>query len=77
MSRSSLPEVFSKNDSRQTRSKPTGEQSCGSAISIKLPCNFIEIIAAHGNHMKMQKCVIFRKKKFENKYLKDKTYLKV
>ena len=48
MFRSSLPEVFSKKDALQTRSKPTAEQPRKSAISTKLLCNFIEIIPTHG-----------------------------
>ena len=48
MFRSSPPEVFSKKDTPQTRSKPTGEQPRRSAISTKLLCNFTEITPTHG-----------------------------
>ena len=48
MFRSSPPEVFSKNDAVQIRSKPTGEQPRRSVISTKPPCNFIEITPIHG-----------------------------
>ena len=47
MFRSSPPEVFSKKDAVQIRSKPTGEQPHRSAISTKLLCNFIEITPTH------------------------------
>ena len=43
MFRSSPPEVFSKKDAVQIRSKPTGEQPRRSATSTKPLCNFIEI----------------------------------
>ena len=43
MFRSSRPEVFSKRDALEIRSKPTGEQPRRSTISTKLLCNFIEI----------------------------------
>ena len=45
--RSSPPEVFCKKDALQTRSKPTGEQQCRSAISTKLLCSFIKITHPH------------------------------
>ena len=48
MFRNSPPEVFSKKDVVQIRSKPTGEQPRRSQISTKLLCNFIEIILTHG-----------------------------
>ena len=47
MFRSSPPEAFSKKDTVQIRTKPTGEQQRGSAISTKPLCNFIEITSAH------------------------------
>ena len=47
MIRSSPPEVFSKKDAAQMRSKPTGEQPRRSAISTKPLCNFIEIPPTH------------------------------
>ena len=47
MFRSSHPEVFSKKDAAQIRSKPTGEQPRRSAISIKPLCNYIEITPTH------------------------------
>ena len=47
MFRSSPPEVFSKKDAVQIRSKPTGEQPHKSAISTKPLCNFIEITPTH------------------------------
>ena len=47
MFRSSPPQVFSKKDAAQTRSKPTGEQPRRSAISTKPLCNFIEIIPTY------------------------------
>ena len=47
MFRSSPPEVFSKKDAAQIRSKPTGEQPRRSAISTKPLCNFIEIAPTH------------------------------
>ena len=47
MFRSSPPEVFSKKDAAQIRSKPTGEQPRRSAISTKPLCNFIEITPTH------------------------------
>ena len=43
MFRSSPPEVFSKKDAVQIRSKPTGEQPRRSGTSTKPLCNFIEI----------------------------------
>ena len=48
MFRSSPPEVFSKKDTVQIRSKPTGERARRSAISTKPLCNFIEIRPTHG-----------------------------
>ena len=45
--RSSPPEVFSKKDAVQIRSKPTGEQPRESVISRKPYCNFIEITPTH------------------------------
>ena len=48
MFRSSPPEVFSKKDALQTRSKPTAEQSRRSTISTKSLCNFIEITPTYG-----------------------------
>ena len=47
MFRSSPPEVFSKKNAAQIRSKPTGEQPRRSAISTKPLCNFIEITPTH------------------------------
>ena len=47
MFRSSPPEMFSKKDTVQIGSKPTGEQPRRSAISTKLLCNFIEITPMH------------------------------
>ena len=47
MFKSSPPDVFSKKDAAQTRSKPTGEQPRRSAISTKPLCNFIEITTTH------------------------------
>ena len=47
MFRSSSPEVFSKKDAVQIRSKPTGEQPRRSAISTRSLCNFIEITPTH------------------------------
>ena len=47
MFRSSPPEVFSKKDAAQIRSKPAGEQPRRSAISTKPLCNFIEITPTH------------------------------
>ena len=47
MFRSSPPEVFSKKDAAQIRTKPTGEQPRRSAISTKALCNFIEITPTH------------------------------
>ena len=44
---SSPPEVFSKKDAAQIRSKPTREQPHRSAISTKPLCNFIEITPTH------------------------------
>ena len=41
--RSSHPEVFLRKGVLKICSKVTGEHTCGSAISIKLLCNFIEI----------------------------------
>ena len=46
--RSSPPEVCSQKDTRQTRSKLAGKQLRRSAISRKLPKNFIEIKPLHG-----------------------------
>ena len=47
MFRSSPPEVFSKKDAVQIRSKPTGEHPRQSVISTKPLCNFIEITPTH------------------------------
>ena len=47
MFRSSPPEVFSKKETVQIRSKPTGEQPRRSEISTKPLCNFIEITPRH------------------------------
>ena len=47
MLRSSPPEVFSRKDAAQIRSKPTGEQPRRSAISTKPLCNIIEITPTH------------------------------
>ena len=47
-SRSSHPEVFLEKGVLKTCSKFTGKQPCGSMISIKLLCNFIEITLRHG-----------------------------
>ena len=47
MFRSSPPEVFSKKDAAQIRSKPAGEQPRRSAISTKPLCNFMEITPTH------------------------------
>ena len=47
MFRSSPPEVFSKKDAAEIRSKPTGEQPHRSVISTKPLCNFIEITPTH------------------------------
>ena len=46
--RSSHPEVFLGKVALKICSKFTGKQSCRSAISIKLLCNFIEISLRHG-----------------------------
>ena len=48
LTRSSLPEVFSKKDVLKICSKSTGEHPCGSVISINMLCNFIEITLKHG-----------------------------
>ena len=48
LNRSSPPEVFLGKDVLKIFSKFTGEQPCQSVISIKLLCNFIEIILRHG-----------------------------
>ena len=48
MFRSSPPDVFSKKDAVQIRSKPTGEQPRRRATSTKPLCNFIEITPTHG-----------------------------
>ena len=45
---SSSPEVFSKKDALQTRSKPTRDQPRRGAMSTKLFCNFFEITPTHG-----------------------------
>ena len=47
MFRISPPEVFSKKDAAEIRSKPIGEQPHGSVISTKPLCNFIEITPTH------------------------------
>ena len=47
MFRSRSPEVFSKKDAAEIRSKPTGEQPHRSVISTKPLCNFIEITPTH------------------------------
>ena len=47
-SRSSHSEVFLRKGVVKTCSKFTGEHPCGSAISIKLQSNFIEIAPWHG-----------------------------
>ena len=47
-SRSSRPEVFLGKGVLEKCSKFTGEHPCRSAISIKLLCNFIEILLRHG-----------------------------
>ena len=46
--RSSHPEVFLEKGALKICSKFTGEHPCGSAISIKLQSNFIEIALWHG-----------------------------
>ena len=46
--RSSRPEVFLRKDVLKICNKFTGEHPCRSAISIKLLCNFIEIVPRHG-----------------------------
>ena len=46
--RSSHPEMFIGKGVLKIRSKFTTEHPCGSAISIKLLCNFIEIKLWHG-----------------------------
>ena len=46
--RSSRPEVFLRKGVLKICSKFTGEHPCRSAISIKLLCNFIEIVPRHG-----------------------------
>ena len=46
--RSSCPVVFLRNGVLKICRKFTGEHSCQSAISIKLPCNFIEVALRHG-----------------------------
>ena len=48
MSRNSPPEVFLGKDVLKICSKFTGEHPRRSVISIKLLCNFIEIIFRHG-----------------------------
>ena len=47
-SRSSRPDVFLRKSVPKICSKRTGEHPCPSVISIKLLCNFIEIIPRHG-----------------------------
>ena len=47
-SRSSYPEVFLEKGGLKICRKFTGEHPCRSAISIKLLCNFIEIVLQHG-----------------------------
>ena len=42
------PELFLRKGVLKIRSKIAGEHPCQSAISIKLPCNFIEITLQHG-----------------------------
>ena len=46
--RSSHPEMFLGKGALKICSKFTGEQPCRSAISVKLLCNFIEIVLRHG-----------------------------
>ena len=46
--RSNAPQVFSGKGAPKIRNKFTGEHPCESVISIKLLCNFIEIILGHG-----------------------------
>ena len=46
--RSSNPEVFLEKGVLKIYSKFIGEHPCRSAISIKLICNFIEIVPGHG-----------------------------
>ena len=46
--KSSHPEMFLRKGVLKICSKVTGEHPCGSAISIKLLCNFIEIGLRHG-----------------------------
>ena len=48
MFRSSPPELFSKKDTLQKQNKPTGEQSCRSAISTKPLFNVIVTTPMHG-----------------------------
>ena len=46
--RSSHPEVFLGKSALKIYSKFTREHPCGSVISVKLLCNFIEITLRHG-----------------------------
>ena len=48
ISRSSHPEMFVRNGVLKICSKFTGEHLCRSVISLKLLCNFIEIVLRHG-----------------------------
>ena len=56
MFRSSPPEVFSKKDVAEIRSKPTGEQPQRSVITPKPLCNFIEITPTHRCALENPKC---------------------
>ena len=46
--RNGPPDVSSKKDAPQTRSKLIGDQPCRDAISVELPFKFIEITTTHG-----------------------------